>query len=83
MKTDNAGRLVLICNGTTRDLEQYGIVLEDRLALTFYMDDADDSGDQDDLLVNGVVEYDEAAQHWVAVIDETTFRHVSEEHASD
>jgi hypothetical protein len=56
--------------------------LEDRLALTFYMDDADDSGNQDDLLVNGAVEYYVAAQHWVAFIDETTFRHVSEERAS-
>lgn len=82
MKTDHYGRLILICYGTARDLEQHGIVLEEGLALTFYMDDGNDDGNRDDLLVDGVVEYDEAAKHWVAVIDESTFRHVSKEGAS-
>lgn len=79
MKTDDFGRLILICNGTIRDLEHQGIVLREGLALTFYMDDADDFGNPDDLLVDGIVAYDTEAERWVAVIDEVTFRHASEE----
>lgn len=79
MKTDHDGRLILICFGTARDLEQHGVTLENGLALTFYMDDADDFGNSDDLLVDGVVEYDKEAGRWVAVINEATFRHASEE----
>lgn len=79
IKTDDGGRLILICHGTARDLERHGVVLEEDLALTFYTDDADDFGNPDDLLVDGVVEYDKEAGWWVAVIDEATFRHASEE----
>ena len=81
-KTDDAGRLILVCSGTARDLERHGIVLENGLALTFYMDDGDKAGNPDDLLVDGVVEYDEKQKNWVAVIDEDTFRHTSEEGAA-
>jgi hypothetical protein len=79
LKTDNDGRLTLICYGTARDLERHGIVLEEGLALTFYMDDGDDEGNPDDLLVDGIVEYNEELKQWVAVIDQATFRHASEE----
>jgi hypothetical protein len=79
MKTDDDGRLVLVCYGTARDLDRHGVVLEKGLALTFYMDDGDDDGNPDDLLVDGVVEYDEELKRWVADIDESTFRHASEE----
>jgi hypothetical protein len=78
LKTDDAGRLILVCYGTARDLERHRVVLESGLALTFYMDDGD-AGNTDDLLVDGVVEYDEEQKRWVAVIDEATFRHASEE----
>jgi hypothetical protein len=78
-KTDGFGRLILVCYGTARDLERQGIVLEKGLALTFYMDDGDDDGNPDDLLVDGVVEYDEEQKNWVAVMDQDTFRHASEE----
>ena len=83
LKTDSYGRLILVCFGTVRDLKQYGIELEDGLALTFYTDDGDDAGNRDDLLVDGVVSYDEAARRWVAVIDEATFRHASDELIAD
>jgi hypothetical protein len=82
LKTDDAGRLILVCYGTDHDLARHGVVLETGLALTFYMDDADNAGNPDDLLVDGVVEYDEEQKHWVAVIDEETFRHASEEGAA-
>jgi hypothetical protein len=78
-KTDDFGRLILVCYGTARDLARQGIVLEKGLTLTFYMDDGDDDGNPDDLLVDGVVEYDEEQKNWVAVIDQDTFRHASEE----
>src|SRR5688500_7116341 len=78
-KTDDFGRLILICNGTIRDLEHQGIILEEGLALTFYTDDADDFGNSDDLLVDGIVVYNKEAERWVAAIDEVTFRHASDE----
>jgi hypothetical protein len=46
--------------GTTRDLKRYGITLREGLVLHLYMDDADDSGQPDNLIVDGVVHYDEA-----------------------
>jgi len=77
-KTDDRGRVVLACHGTFRDIEKHGISLEEGLALTFYMDDADDDGNADELLVDGVLEYDATSSRWVAVIDRETFRHASE-----
>jgi hypothetical protein len=53
-------------------------MLQEGLALTFYMDDGDDAGNPDDLLVDGIVEYDASAGRWVAAIDDKTFRHMSE-----
>jgi hypothetical protein len=72
------GWLLLICHGTIKDLEKHGIVLQEGLALTFYMDEGDESGNRDDLLVDGIVKYNEVLKCWVADIDENTFRHISE-----
>lgn len=79
LKRDDEDRLILTCRGTLIDLERHGIKLQEGLALTFYMDDADDFGNADDLLVNGVVFYDQIKNRWVALIDETTFRHLSDD----
>ncbi len=79
-KTDDEGRLVLVCHGTIKDMQKHGLTFKEGLALTFYMDDADDFGRPDDLLVDGVVNYDSTSGHWVATIDRDTFRHQSELH---
>jgi hypothetical protein len=48
------------------------------LRLTFYTDDADDRGQPDDLIVEGVVDFDEGEQIWVGQVDWKSLRHLSE-----
>ena len=72
------GRLVIMGLGTKRDLEKYGIVLTNGLNLTFYMDDADDDGNPDNLIFEGDVEFEEATQRWLAVVDWDDFKHASD-----
>ncbi len=43
------------------------------------MDDANDSGEPDDLLAEAVTHYDQDKQCWVAAVDWPTLRHASEE----
>ena len=50
-------------------------------ALNFYMDDANEAGQRDDLLVDGMVRHDEAGQGWVATVDWTAVRHASDDAA--
>jgi hypothetical protein len=76
---DDFNRLRLTCAGTTADLESEGVQLREGLALTFYMDDADDQGQADELRVEGTVHYHEAERCWVASVDWSTVRHASEE----
>jgi len=76
---DAFNRLRLTCAGTTADLERQGIQLREGLALTFYMDDADDEGRPDELLAEGVVHYNEAEHAWVAHLDWSAVRHASDE----
>jgi hypothetical protein len=76
---DDANRLRLTCAGTREDLASQGIELQEGLRLTFYMDDANDSGQPDDLLAEGVTHYDQDGQCWVAAVDWQTLRHESEE----
>jgi hypothetical protein len=44
MKPDAQRRVVLTTVGTRRDLERYGIELEEGLLLHLYTDDADEDG---------------------------------------
>lgn len=76
---DDSNRLRLTCAGTLADLLKQGIELREGLALTFYMDDADDLGQPDDLLVDGVVQYHAEGRAWVASVDWSKVRHDSEE----
>ena len=48
------------------------------MALTLYSDDADDAGQPDELLVDGIVQYNERENCWVAAIDWQAIRHASE-----
>jgi len=78
---DDSNRLRLTCVGTSEDLARQGIELQEGLRLTFYMDDANDSGKPDDLLAEGVTHYDPAEQCWVAAVDWPTLRHASDENS--
>ncbi len=79
LKLDDLGRLILVCVGTIEDLEKNNIKLEQGLELTFYSNDGDDFGNTDKLLADGVVDYDKENERWVGIIDESTFRHESDE----
>jgi hypothetical protein len=79
---DDANRIRLTCAGTLEELSRLGIELHDGLCLTFYMDDANDAGEPDDLLVEGVTTYDAAGQCWVAAVDWHSVRHASDEGTS-
>ena len=79
-KCDENRRLVLTCLGTFRDLKELGIEFSSGQEFTFYMDsDIDEAGNIDNLLVDGVVDFDDKNDRWVATIDESTYRHESEE----
>jgi hypothetical protein len=79
---DDDNRLRLTCAGTLKDLERHGIELREGLRLTFYTDDADAEGRPDDLLVDGVVRYDEGQRCWVAQADWQHLRHASQDGAT-
>ncbi len=76
---DDENRLRLTCAGTRRDLERQGIELRDGMTLTFYTDDANDEGQSDELQAEGVVQFNEAENCWVAAIDWHAIRHASEQ----
>jgi hypothetical protein len=76
---DDSNRLRLTCAGTMNDLTRQSIELREGLVLTFYMDDADDQGDADELRTDGVVHYDQEDCSWVASVDWSALRHASVE----
>jgi hypothetical protein len=76
---DNQNRLRLTCAGTAEDLARQGIKLKEGMVLTLYMDDADDRGEPDELLAEGIVHYNEQEQSWVASIDWSAIRHASDD----
>ena len=75
---DDENRLRLTCNGTREDLARLGIQLRDGLELTLYTDDVNDNGDSDDLMVDGIVQFDQNNQVWVASVDWNALRHSSD-----
>jgi len=74
---DKHSRLILSCVGTIRDLALHNIELKDGLVLTFYSDDADHEGNPDDLVVQGVAQFDKDLNHWTAIIGWQSIKHVS------
>jgi hypothetical protein len=76
---DDQNRLRLTCAGTRRDLERQGIDLREGMALTVYTDDANDEGQADELLADGIVHYDLQENCWVVAIDWRAIRHASDE----
>jgi hypothetical protein len=76
---DDENRLRLTCAGTRQDLDRLGIELREGMALTLYTDDANDEGEADELLADGIVHYDSRNNCWVATIDWHALRHASQE----
>lgn len=78
---DDRNRLRLTCAGTIEDLRRQKIELREGLALTLYMDDADDDGRPDELRAAGMVQFNSEEECWVAEIDWSALWHASDETA--
>jgi hypothetical protein len=76
-KYDEAYRLILTGNGTRCDLEKYQIELSEGMELLFRSDDADSDGNEDDLIVKGIVQYDGENERWAAKIDWDAIKNMS------
>lgn len=76
-----AGRNYLTQIGTRRDIDKTGLELREGMVVDFYDQDGDGEGNRDDLLFEGTVHYDSGKQSWYAIIDQTTWRHQSDEKA--
>ena len=76
--TFGSGAVSLTSGASRRDLEKYGITLEENLKLILYMTDWDADGNEDDLIVSGVAHFEAATQRWVAKINWDQIKHTSE-----
>jgi hypothetical protein len=76
---DDDNRVRLNAVGTLRDLCQLDLGLVDGMRLTLYTDDANESGQPDELWVDAVARFSRAENIWVAVADWSTLRHASDE----
>ncbi len=83
LSTDDSRRLLLVKHGTVGDLERQGIELQEGLCLRAYSDDLDADGKPDNLVVDGVVHFDEQHQRWVLEIDWSAIQHESALHEND
>lgn len=70
--------VLLTPRGTLNDLAKYGIELREGMVLRVYSDDADEAGERDDLVAQGVVEFNTQVNSWVLWIDSEQIRHVSQ-----
>ena len=77
MKNDDENRLVLTF-GSYRDLTKHNIELQNGLHLVFYNEDENRDGVRDDLVVEGIVVYDEKKERWVAEIDWDAIKNISQ-----
>jgi hypothetical protein len=74
---DDEKRVRLSCGGSRRDLETQKVTLRPALILTLYGEHVDDAGQPHDVQTEGVVEYNEAEQCWVAVVNWQAIRHAA------
>jgi hypothetical protein len=75
---DDDGNIRLTTAGTQRDLQRLGLELAEGLSLTCYMDDADDAGNPDDIMVDGTAHYSQSGKCWVAVVNFDAVYHASD-----
>ena len=64
--------------GTWQDLEEEKIIPAEGMKLRFWTDDADESGESDNLLFEGTIHYKQDENRWSVQIDESTYRHESD-----
>ncbi len=76
---DDANRIRLTSAGTREDLARQNIQLCEGLALTLFMDDADDDGRPNDLLADATIHFNSQEACWVAAVDWSALRHASGE----
>ena len=72
------GKLILICLGTFKDLAKHNIEFEEGKTYVFYNDDQDSEGNQDDLVVEGIAEYDKENKRWTAKINFNEIKNISQ-----
>jgi hypothetical protein len=77
MKVSKSGRLKLVCLGTVRDMSKHGLEFSEGMKLTFYNEDEDSNGNSDDLVVEGIVEFDGSDDCWIARIDWDEIKNIS------
>ena len=77
-KLDDDNRIRLTTVGTQRDLQRLGVQLEEGMALTLYMDDANDDGNSDDIMIDGTAHFSTADMCWVAAVNWENVYHASE-----
>lgn len=77
-KTDDVGRLRLNTIGARSDIERLGLVLSEGLAVKVYCDDADENGNEDNLIANGIIRRNTATGEWVVEVDEAAIQHESD-----
>jgi hypothetical protein len=65
--------------GTLKDIERLKISLSEGMALSFYCDDGDNSGNPDGLYFEGVVHFDPELRSWYVLVDERSYRQASSE----
>ena len=68
MKCDDENRHPLVCQGTIKDLAENNIILGEGMKLVFYNEDEDENGNRDDLVVEGIIEYDKVNKRYAARI---------------
>lgn len=77
-RLDEDNRILLTTIGTQQDLQRLGIELQDGMALTFYMDDADEAGNADDIMIDGMAHFSALEKRWVGVVDWNEVYHASD-----
>jgi hypothetical protein len=75
---DAQGRIRLNTAGTWSDLALQQLQLHEGLLVRLYADDADEHGQLDRLYVDGTVAWSIDEQIWVAAVNWSAVRHVSE-----
>ena len=73
---DRVSKEIPISCRSIEAIERAGIAVREGLLLELYSADLDDEGNPADLVVEGRIRFDAAADLWVACVNPATFRHV-------
>ena len=81
-KWDGDGKtrwLILACKGTSDDLARLNLEFTEGLEVTFYADDSDSNGNDNDIEVDGYLHYDKNVNQWIGIVDWSAIRHSSDQ----